>query len=268
MDWRDQLAKNYRRVDLAEEEFKDLTREIREAVAAERLTLDYEIAPDRLSYSAKLVVGSAPEVDRWAHKAGNIIHNLRSSLDNLIETLGEAPGSQAPSRPNMVHFPVAKTRGEWRDERRRVSHLKALYFNRIRDVQPFNRIEDGKGLQNDGLLLLSVLDNQSKHRLQLEAEIQLSSIDFDFAVKYENDAEASKSVPPDIEIRKVPFKTGEVVMIHRGGGRIERLIGSNKMMFDLCLVHGTETYRLAEIVSNLGQYTRVLMDYVVDGKAS
>lgn len=264
MNWEQTLEKNRKRIQYTQREFRELILDINKVVNSGGVSLEYKISEDRLSYEVLLRINNSPDIDEWAHKTGNILHNLRSSLDNLIETLGAVPGSQVPRRPNMVHFPIAKTRAEWKSEKSRVSHLKMKYFNRIRDVQPFNRVENGGKLDDDGLLLLSILDNSSKHKIQLEAKVQLSSMNLDSAVKYDNDEEASKSVPPNIEIRNVTFKTGEVLMIHRGG-KIAKLEGKNTATFDIYLVHDGKDYKLADLIANLAQYTQTLFDYVVKG---
>jgi hypothetical protein len=109
------------------------------------------------------IIKPAP-VDRWALIAGDVVHNLRSVLDNLIYAIAvRESGRNPPPKARDLQFPVASTFERFEDKRRRrIATLSDKVQTRIERAQPYNRPHP----QVPPLLaLLSELDNLDKHNL-------------------------------------------------------------------------------------------------------
>jgi hypothetical protein len=122
---------------------------------------------------------NAPAIE-WALMAGNVIHQIRSSLDHLafqlvlkhprkIKAFAKARGLKRPKDlMRMIHFPIFKDAKHFSSDHR-VECLKQLLtareFAAIENAQPYNRNETAP--TSDWLHILSALDNIDKHRTVL-----------------------------------------------------------------------------------------------------
>jgi hypothetical protein len=89
--------------------------------------------------------------------AGDIIHNLRSSLDHLANQLAWVGAGKEPSR--LVEFPIAKDATTYeRDKARKVEGIRPEVIKVIDALEPY---KNGKG---DVLWRIHELDNIDKHR--------------------------------------------------------------------------------------------------------
>jgi hypothetical protein len=95
--------------------------------------------------------------------AGDVIHNLRACLDNVVWEV--AP---AAARSDWIAFPIRSTEPRFnRAAAHRLEGLPLRVIDAIRSVQPFVAEEDG-GLADGGGQLLELLEdfsNDDKHRV-------------------------------------------------------------------------------------------------------
>jgi hypothetical protein len=102
----------------------------------------------------------------WSIKVGEIVHNLRSALDQLICQLAKL--RKASYRCDDTAFPIhrygprsKRKRGRWTDSRVR-GHLQKRHVAKIRALQPYHR-KNGGSLS--ALWFLNQINNADKHRL-------------------------------------------------------------------------------------------------------
>jgi hypothetical protein len=107
-------------------------------------------------------VSGVPEVPvAWAGVLGDMLHNLRSSLDHLAWQLVIAGGGE-PNR--HTYFPILKKRAD----RSVTSALKGApveAVERIRELQPYVRCASQAEFRNDALHMIQSLNIADKHRL-------------------------------------------------------------------------------------------------------
>lgn len=106
------------------------------------------------------IAGPEPPL-RFSVMAGEVIHQLRSSLDHLVSQLVIAGGHQ----PNRRHqFPIRDTREEFEASRKRgdIKGVSASATIEIERRQPYYNKED---IRMHPLWLLRELDDADKHRL-------------------------------------------------------------------------------------------------------
>jgi hypothetical protein len=119
------------------------------------------------------LVGRAP-FNQWALIVGDIVHNMRSALDNAVYEIGvRESGEDVPPGSKVLAMPIFddakgyEQRGRWRieslgDEARTI----------IEAIQPYRH---PNGVHGSGLWALHEIDNADKHRiLQVVATVPMA----------------------------------------------------------------------------------------------
>ena len=152
---------------------------LKEAVAeyeqSEPYSLRQEFIPTQ--YMASLYVSSKPLPMEISFMAGDVLHNLRSTLDHLAWQLALSTGARSPSFPlgvdpaskswRSIFFPLKskpQSGDVWLPEPLRNLSSEAKAF--LHDIQPFVASEDP---QLATVWMLQELSNVDKHRVALEA---------------------------------------------------------------------------------------------------
>jgi hypothetical protein len=147
---------------------------------------------------------------RWATLVGDIVHNLRSSLDHLVHQLVIANGKE-PASSNQ--FPICDTESGYDREvtqKKRLIGVATHDAARVRETQPFVRAGRYRGTappRIQPLAQLRDLSNRDKHRLLLP--VRLLAREFRFAVDAE-DAEYVETWTADD-----PIGHGDVLLTMR-----------------------------------------------------
>ena len=98
--------------------------------------------------------------------AGDCIHNLRATLDNIVWSLGKVfPPADAKAKPDMLAFPVCRTQEAYEQTLRNPNYCTISSFpdeaqNLITDLQPYHT----KSVAARYLDVLDDLWNADKHR--------------------------------------------------------------------------------------------------------
>lgn len=104
----------------------------------------------------------------WAAAIGEISHDLRTALDNLICQLGRvrnrAQDCERTGFPIYPHGPRSRERERFRYNSRLIEHLTPGQRRRIERFQPYKR---GNGNGASPLWKLHDLNNMDKHRIGL-----------------------------------------------------------------------------------------------------
>lgn len=95
----------------------------------------------------------------WSVLAGEVVYQLRSSLDHLVWALVERNGN-IPTASNMFPICIDGSRKDIASLERKVKGVSAVAEEIIRSVQPFNSTAPSK----EPLAKLNKLNNTDKHR--------------------------------------------------------------------------------------------------------
>lgn len=143
---------------------------LRGAEAAFRSEADYKIVlsefnPETGKYVYRVRLDIAPPIE-WGVWIGEVAHNLRSALDQLVWQLALL-ATNAPAR--HTQFPVllaatSSSSGPCFDKngKRMITSLRPEHQAVIERLQPY---QPGRGGSDNALYLLSEVNNADKHRL-------------------------------------------------------------------------------------------------------
>ena len=90
---------------------------------------------------------AAPLSPRIPFIVGDIVHNLRSTLDHLVCQLAVAAGKPEACK-NTTQFPVCLSADDWAKSRRRVAALRPDAVAAIEGLQPYKRRERAPATDN------------------------------------------------------------------------------------------------------------------------
>ncbi len=103
----------------------------------------YERDPSRSRYVFRVKDLNSPPA-HWALLVGDCIHNLRSSLDHLAQSLAVlAQGTLTPEKARSVSFPIFRRKKRFEDKnrgggRQKIRLLRPTDQARIEELQPYN----------------------------------------------------------------------------------------------------------------------------------
>ena len=230
--------------------------------ASEPLQWETVIAKDRLSWSLR-VRCEQPPFDEWSVIFSDAIHQLRTTLDNLAWGLAHLGGA-TPRKPRAIQFPIVGSLEDWPSEAKRIAELSAVARVAIESVQPFQRTGTGNSPEQDGLLLLSRLNNADKHRILLQPSISPREIEHSFQVMFRNDDEAAANGPPDVTLSADLFATEATLVLHRTKTPIESVSGNCAFGAQVVLddsVHGA--LGVTTVLAQLLMYVPMVLDRVL-----
>lgn len=156
---------------------------LREAVREYEQSDPYEIRQERTStgYESSLYITPKPVPMEISFMAGDVLHNLRSTLDHLAWQLALTTGDPSPAFPlggdpdseswRRVLFPLRSKppnddSDSWLPERLRNVRPEIKAF--LREIQPFAMADDPRHVTST-LWMLQELSNVDKHRVPLIA---------------------------------------------------------------------------------------------------
>ena len=183
MDFTDQLA----RVDRAERLGAGLASAIQSWSASGPWSGEASIAPDRLSWELRLRVHQEPPLGDWSLQFGEAAHHLRAALDNLAVAIAVQSGVTRRATLKNIYFPICRTEADWTNTQNKLAALPQKYKDAIEQIQPFQRLKSGQTTNDDPLPILSSLDNQDKHHLQVKPVMQPRSLSHTPAVEFETE---------------------------------------------------------------------------------
>lgn len=135
--------------------------------------------PQNDSYVARLRVTREPPTQDWSLTAGDIIHNMRSALDNLVYALAVAhSGIPSEEQARTLQFPICDNAGEFEKRNRNIARLSSAAQADVVAIQPYNNQREGF---RHPLAVLRDLSNIDKHRHitvaygEVDPSVQLAS---------------------------------------------------------------------------------------------
>jgi hypothetical protein len=136
--------------------------------------------PDTGEHRIHVAVAEAiKQSDEWVFQIGDILHNLRTSLDYAAFAVARAktPGIVMDERrARDVFFPISESPKSWQDKKKSVAAWAGDALDDLERLQPYHH----PFLKNyHPLLLLDQLNRPHKHRRLLSAAPNCTSIDFE-----------------------------------------------------------------------------------------
>ncbi len=191
------------KLERADEHLKRLEDEVLRWLGTQPYRFIYEFNPESNEKIVRVEVIDAPPVE-FGITIGDIVHNLRSALDNLVYELvvtrhGDSP---PPEFVKYSEFPIFGDRPMKAWERKnKIGGIDPLAQADIEELQPYKR---GNNFASDPLWVLHKLSNFDKHRLpHLTLVLRVATLHFigDFV----------PVLPKDIEWTEGPLEDGAVV---------------------------------------------------------
>jgi len=152
------------KIERAKEHIRNLDADITTYIngADHSITTSLHPDPSQPGYVRHVVINGGAFPERISVVAGEVVHQLRSSLDHLIRQLVIAEGTEAPT--DNLEFPIF-----WEPEkypaaaRRKIKGVSSTAAARIESLQPYN---SSMGMSADhSLFVLHDLDRIDKHQL-------------------------------------------------------------------------------------------------------
>jgi hypothetical protein len=132
----------------------------------------------------RFYLGELPSIEpRWAFMAGEIMFNLRASLDYLAYELHvrRFRGALPPEVEGITQFPIYERPGAWDSNLRRIETLSKRDHTALRHLQPDVTRRDKWAHVRRDLADLNALHNIDKHRkLHLVTSAQVLALGVNF----------------------------------------------------------------------------------------
>lgn len=211
----------------------------------------FEFEVDTGEWVARIMVAT-PLPAHWSLLIGDIVHNLRSALDNLAFALVSA-NVPTLSRPDRVQFPIFESEVEFvRKRARYIGGMDPAAQAVIERLQPYHRL-DRK--YRSLLAVLHDLSNVDKHRhiLVTGAVGTLKNITIDGYAPLD---------PPEVTRKKTPVVHGaEVARIKIWGPPRPKMVMRAEFPFDVAFAHEWPAYG-ASVVGVLTGVHNHIRDHV------
>ncbi|PRB04602.1 hypothetical protein CQ047_16565 [Microbacterium sp. MYb72] len=140
-----------------------------------RTSLVIKDAPECGWYIQVDSVDPPPAIEHWGMQIAEIAHHLRSILNTTLTRIVLADGG-TPSK--ALQYPIALTAKSWRQQAGRIKGLPERVQRAIYASQPFMWARNtGNLAENHLLAVLAWVDNEDKHRLELQGSLAPSWIE-------------------------------------------------------------------------------------------
>jgi hypothetical protein len=140
-----------------------------------RSSLVVKEAPECGWYIQLDSVDPPPAIEHWGMQIAEIAHHLRSILNTTLTRIVIADGG-TPSK--ALQYPIALTAKSWRQQAGRIKGLPERVQRAIYACQPFVWARNSGTLaENHVLAVLAWVDNEDKHRLELQGTLAPSWIE-------------------------------------------------------------------------------------------
>lgn len=147
----------------------------------------------------RVIIDRPPPRAEWSGRLGEIAHNCRSALDQLVVQLVAASGN-VPNPKARTQYPIFLSSKDYREKRhgarqsrrdRMLDGVGSRFRKIIDDSQPYHR--SGR-IENDPLAILETISNRDKHRNAHPCLIHMH--EFTVAFSYPNGQRAEWTIQP------------------------------------------------------------------------
>ncbi|CAM4251983.1 hypothetical protein [Flavobacterium terrigena] len=122
-------------------------------------------------------------------RIGEYIHNLRSTLDNLIFGFARIK-TNPPTKPIKLSFPIFENENYFvKDTKEIFNQIPEILKNEIIKYQPYNVRKNNPKSENSlySLSIVQTLNNIDKHRVPIILVANLNEIKFDGSFEFDNE---------------------------------------------------------------------------------
>lgn len=247
----------------AEKQINDLSLSVSQWIDSNPMLLKTVYLENKLGYN--LIIDKLPnkhDLNEFGILTGEIIHNLRTSLDNLAFSLAKLYNNP-PKNERSLSFPIytneTKFIKDWGKKNKK--QFSSLVFELIKKIQPFNRNNDAvEGNPDiDPLIILHEISNQDKHRTPHVTFIKPKNMDFSSCFKFNSEADADLNLPPDITVYTNPIiKFGDIFITHKTNKPVELLKTEIKCIVTVALESNNGVKDLIPLLKYLLWYVNLV----------
>jgi hypothetical protein len=257
------IQKIFDRIDYILERAAKIQAETATVVANTGAVLKPVPGKDKTVAKFVLHLASKPDLDRLGLLFGELIHHLRSTLDNLVAVTALHKMPQMPSKElKRIAFIIAETESEWDKLVGKIKALPKEYIDEIRQVQPFNGFGTFVGRTDSLLVLLRDLDNQDKHHLQLLPSLNQLSGAIELSMSFEDSAAADRALPPRTTLRDIKFEDGANLFDIEVNEPIKDIRGIYNVEAELIVESDGIKYNVPSILTQLVYAVQVIVDRI------
>ena len=257
------IQKVFERIDYALEGIAKFQTAIVTEVAASGAILKPEPGRDGNVARFILHIKKKPNLDKLGLSFGELIHHLRSALDNLIVTTGlYLQPNLSQKELKHLSFIIAATESEWNSSKNNVKVLPQAYIDEIKRVQPFNGFGTLKDRLDNLLVLMRDLDNKDKHHFQIVPSTNQLSGGLDFSLEFEDGAAAERAGPPIMTIRDIKFEDNTNLFDIEVNEPIKDIVGRYNVEAELIVESNGIRYNAVSILLQLVSIVQVIVDCI------
>jgi hypothetical protein len=245
-------------------QYESFSSEIKKWSETKCLVTECTFKENRLGYDLNIKSFTEPyQLEQLGIELGEIIHNLRSCLDNLAYALA-CLKCDPPKNPRMIYFPIFEKKDDFVNnycKMREIFHEEV--FKKLELIQPFQR--DGAlgngNPKDDPLLLLSSLSNTDKHRKPTIVFLSPKEIKWSGSVEYFRDEDCQNESPPNATIYVGPLMVGATIMDYKTTFPIKSVNGSFEYQIQIEIEYMGLRYQLFETLEKLFWYLGLVVEY-------
>ena len=245
----------------ANEKFLIIKEAIMKWLSNNQITLRHEYCDNNCCFQLIVNDFKKPPLDEWSLDIGELIHNLRSSLDYLAFALARKVCDPTPN-PRSIAFPICDDEMYYKSKKniKFINQVTKEMAELIEAFQPYkhNTKFQKRTAENDLLLMLQKINDFDKHRLPLDVYLVPENININGEFHIDN---------ADILSEKTTINTGPiypnmVIMESRSEKPFEEKmkLQVSYQAFISLLIDG-KPYEIIEILSKLGTQTSIVIDY-------
>ena len=162
-------------------------------IEQEPYQLGFRVEPDqRPAYFVQAVKDVPPEIPCVL---GDVLHNLRCSLDHMAYQLALSHSGSSQANPDRLYFPIVESHEKY--EKRKSSGDPFFVTVGAKVVEAVDRLKPYRG-GNDGLWWLHALNNIDKHRMVVTAGGSGTSVDLGLGHDMLKSLEANTTFPDHV----------------------------------------------------------------------
>ena len=131
---------------------------------------ELQVDSDRQAWQLVARITAPPPVDEWSIRLGEVVHHLRSGLNNVVYAVASKCAGGVPRSPHTIQFPIFSNEADFeRNAERLLGEARSQLYDTVRAFQPFGMGEEflapGPALRvQHPMALLNDLNNADKHR--------------------------------------------------------------------------------------------------------
>jgi hypothetical protein len=215
----------------AEAQVLELCEKMDEWCSKNQIECKCELHEGRLGF--KIIVTSFENtafLEEWGILVGELMHNLRSCLDNLAYALARLR-QDPPSSPHQISFPICQLEADFKKKPlpKLLQQLPVVAVDLIEKIQPFQRLDPTvEGQPNtDPLVLLQWFNNVDKHQVPtVLLMVPTGDIKSSFQIEFYSEEDAALNGPPQTEFFGYALKHGSILMDFKTTRPLEKISGN------------------------------------------